>query len=127
MQKNETRVETVGLEDAEIVLAAYGTAARMCLAAREAFEGKIRIGLIRPKTLWPFPRKAFDRIGPSCKAVLCPEINIIGQMVDDVRIAAAGRWPVHHVGDSRCGALTPERIIDAVARAWKGDSHELHL
>lgn len=117
--KNETRVEINNVEDADIVLVAYGTAARMCKVAEEKLGGEIRIGVIRPKTLWPFPYDSIKQIGPNCKAIICPEINIIGQMIDDVRIAAAGKWPVYHVGDSATDFLTPERIIEQVSQVWK--------
>ncbi|MDD4583026.1 MAG: 3-methyl-2-oxobutanoate dehydrogenase subunit beta [Eubacteriales bacterium] len=117
--RNETRVEIVDVEDADIVLAAYGTAARMCRVAVEELGGKIKLGIIRPKTLWPYPYDAFKKIGSNCKAIVCPEINIIGQMIDDVRIAAAGRWPVYHVGDSATDFLTPDRIVEKVSQVWK--------
>ena len=116
---NETRVESIGVEDADIVLAAYGTASRMCRAAMETLKGELKLGLIRPKTLWPFPYEAFEAVNPKCKAIICPEINIMGQMIDDVRIAAAGRWPVSHVGDSRTDFLTPDAIVEKVRQVWK--------
>ncbi len=119
LTRNEIKVEIVNVEDAEIVMAAYGTAARMCRAAVEELGGKIRLGIIRPKTLWPYPYDAFEKIGPWCKAIICPEINTIGQMIDDVRIAAAGRWPVYHIGDSETDFLTPDRIVDKVAQVWE--------
>ncbi len=119
--QNETRVEITDVEDADIVFAAYGTAARMCRAAAEELEG-MKIGFIRPKTLWPFPYEAFDRIGPKCRAIICPEINILGQMIDDVRIAAAGRWPVYHVGDTAGDFLTPENIIQKAREVWEAKS-----
>lgn len=120
--RNETRVEITDVEDADIVFAAYGTAARMCRAAAEELEGKMKVGFIRPQTLWPFPYEAFNRIGPKCKAVICPEINILGQMIDDVRIAAAGRWPVYHVGDTAGDFLTPENIIRKALEVWEDKS-----
>ena len=116
---NETQVEVDGVEDADLVLVAYGTAAKMCRAAAEELQGRMKIGIIRPKTIWPFPYGAFEKIGKTCKAILCPEINIIGQMIDDVRIAAAGRWPVHHVGDTAGDFLTPENIIGKAEQVWK--------
>ena len=116
---NETQVEVDGVEDADLVLVAYGTAAKMCRAAAEELRGRVKIGIIRPKTIWPFPYGAFEKIGKNCKAIICPEINIIGQMIDDVRIAAAGRWPVHHVGDTAGDFLTPENIIEKAEQVWK--------
>ncbi|GHU63771.1 3-methyl-2-oxobutanoate dehydrogenase subunit VorB [Clostridia bacterium] len=119
IKANETSVEIVDVEDADIVMCAYGTAARMCVAAVEAIGSEVKLGLIRPRTLWPFPYETFGQIGDPCKAIICPEINIIGQMIDDVRIASAGRWPVHHVGDSATGPLTPDGIIEKVKEVWK--------
>ena len=118
--KNEVQVECAGLEDADIVLAAYGTAARMCKAVIYAMaDSGIKIGLIRPKTAWPFPAETFNQIGKSCKAIICPEINIMGQMIDDVRIAAAGRWPVYHCGNRRSGPLEPEFIQEKIQTVWE--------
>ncbi len=119
IMKNETRVEIVDIEDADIVMAAYGTAARMCKAAIEEFGSTIKFGMIRPKTLWPFPYDAFEGIGPNCKAIICPEINIMGQMIDDVKIAAKGRWPVYHVGDTAEDFLTPKDIVKKVSEVWE--------
>ena len=119
IEKNETRVETAGIEDADIVMAAYGTSARMCKAVTEELGSKLKLGMIRPKTLWPFPYNAFEKIGRNCKAIVCPEMNIIGQMIDDVKIASAGRWPVYHVGDSDVDCLTPDRIIEKVKEVWE--------
>lgn len=117
--RKETKVEIVDVADADIVLTAYGTAARMCRAAVEELGGKVKLGIIRPKTLWPFPYEAFAQIGPQCKAIVCPEINIIGQMIDDVRIAVAGKWPVYHVGDSAEDFLTPAAIVNKVSAVWE--------
>lgn len=120
IMKNEIQVEVVNVQDADIVLAAYGTAARMCKSVIEEFEGKIKIGLIRPKTLWPFPYDAFDEINPNCKMILCPEMNVVGQMLDDVKIASAARWPAVHVGDSPEDFLSPDIIRDKVIEAARG-------
>lgn len=119
IEKQETKAECAGLEEADIVLAAYGTAAGMCKAVAEQLKGTVRTGLIRPRTLWPYPYEAFEKIGRNCKAIVVPEINIIGQMIDDVRIAASGRWPVCHVGDSCTGMLTPAGIMEKVKEVWK--------
>ena len=117
--KNETKVEEIGLEDAEIVLTAYGTAARMCKAVRDMLKDEIKIGIIRPKTLWPFPYQSYDGIGKNCRAIICAEMNIVGQMIDDVRIAAKGRWNVYHAGDSASGFVTPDDIAAKVREVMK--------
>ncbi|WP_369281821.1 3-methyl-2-oxobutanoate dehydrogenase subunit beta [Oscillibacter sp. GMB15532] len=114
IKKNETRYEAFGLEDADIVVAAYGTAARMAKAAIKELHTDKKIGFIRPMTAWPFPEEPFRQIGKSCKAVICPEINTIGQMIDDVRIAVNGRMPVYHVGNTKTGPLNTENVVRAL-------------
>ena len=117
---NECRVETMSLAEADIVICAYGTASRMAKAAIRELEDElgIKIGLIRPMTAWPFPVDAFNCIGENCKAVIVPEINIVGQMIDDVKIAAKGRWPVYHCGNTAEGMLNEDNIIDYVKKMW---------
>lgn len=117
--KNETRVEIKNLEDADIVLCAYGTASRMCKHVLKEMSGELKLGLIRPKTIWPYPYDAFEQIGENCKAIICAEMNIIGQMIDDVRIAARGRWDVYHVGDSAKDFLSPDDIKEKILQVWK--------
>ena len=117
---NETRYEAYGVEDADIVVTAYGTAARMAKAAIKELDTDLKIGFIRPLTAWPFPAEPYEKIGPNCKAVFCPEINTIGQMIDDVRIAVAGRAPVYHIGNTADSSLTTEIIVDALQDYLKG-------
>jgi 2-oxoglutarate ferredoxin oxidoreductase subunit alpha len=77
------------------------------------------VGLIRPKTLWPYPYKAFDEIGANCKAIVCAEMNIMGQMIDDAKIASNGRWPVVHVGDTDKDFVSPADIKAKVLEMWE--------
>lgn len=119
IMENEVQVEVKDVEDADIVLCAYGTASRMCKQVMNEMEGDLKIGLIRPKTLWPFPYKAFDEIGKKCKAIICAEMNIMGQMIDDVRIASNGRWDVIHVGDTAKDFLSPADIKEKINEIWK--------
>lgn len=118
--KNEARYEAYGLEDADIVVTAYGTAARMAKAAIAELDTDQKIGFIRPLTAWPFPTEPYEKISPNCKAIFCPEINTIGQMIDDVRIAAAGRCPVYHIGNTAAGPMNTDNIIDALQTYLKG-------
>ncbi len=104
--REEVRQEYFDLEQAEVVAVAYGTTARI---VREAIgicrsEG-LRVGMIRPVTLWPYPEAAFELIGKSCKGILCVEMSL-GQMIDDVKIAVKGRQPVFFHG--RTGGMVPE-------------------
>ena len=120
IKENEVRFEAVGLEDADVVMVAYGTTSRI---ARNAIlllkEQGLKVGLIRPITLWPFPMKAFDAIPASCKAILSVEMSM-GQMIDDIKIASNGRWPVEFYG--RAGGMipTPEAIRDKVVEIMGG-------
>jgi len=83
----ETRHEFLGAEDADIILAAYGTCARVCLGAKQLAEkAGIRAGLFRPITLWPFPYKALGKIAAAGKPILTVEMSL-GQMVEDVKLA----------------------------------------
>lgn len=114
MKEKEVRYETYNMENAEIVLVAYGTTSRIVKnAINELKEQNINVGLIRPITLWPFPMKAFDEIPSSCKALMSVEMSM-GQMVDDVKIASNGRWPVHFYGRSGGMVPTPEGVIEKV-------------
>jgi 2-oxoglutarate ferredoxin oxidoreductase subunit alpha len=104
--ETEARYEAEGIEDAKIVIVAYGTTSRIAQEAIEMCKSEgIAVELIRPVTLWPFPNKAFDRIGEKCGGVLCVEMST-GQMLDDVKIAANGRFPVSFYG--RSGGMIPE-------------------
>lgn len=93
-EKELADYEAVHLEDAEIVFVAFGSTARVVLEAMDilAKEG-IKTGLIRPKTLWPFPNEAFSKIGPQTKQIISVELSQ-GQMIHDVKYALEGRLPV---------------------------------
>jgi 2-oxoglutarate ferredoxin oxidoreductase subunit alpha len=120
IEKNEVRYEAIGLEDAEIVCVAYGTTARIAKNAIEdlAKEG-IKIGLIRPITLWPFPFEAFDKINADAKGLLTIEMSM-GQMIDDVKIASNGRWPVEFIGKAGGLVPSPANVSEAVKRMIGG-------
>ncbi len=112
--KNEVRVEVSNLEDADYVIVAYGTVARIVRSAIETLAEKgIKIGLIRPISLWPYPKKAFDLIPKTCKGILVTEMSM-GQMLDDVLISNKGRFKVGFYG--RAGGMVPdpEEIVDAI-------------
>ena len=103
--KNECMVEEQYMDDAEYVIAAYGTTARIALTAiRQARAQGVKAGLIRPITLWPFPSEAFARAAQKAKKFLTVEMSL-GQMVDDVRIAINGARPVEFYG--RTGGVIP--------------------
>lgn len=94
----EQMYESVEVEDAEVVLVAYGISSRVSKEAVSiAREEGFKLGLIRPVTLWPFPEEAFKK-AVNAKAFLTVEMNILGQMVDDVRLAVKDRVKVEHFG-----------------------------
>ena len=75
----------------------------------------IKAGLIRPISLWPFPKQAFDEIGPKTKLVISTELSM-GQMIDDIRLAVMNRWPVGLI--NRTGGIVPSSL-EIVERAKK--------
>lgn len=105
IKEKEVMVETYQTEDADYVIAAYGTTARIAKnAIAELREEGIKVGLIRPITLWPFPEKAFKEAARQAKAFLSVEMST-GQMVEDVRLAVNGAKPVYFFG--RTGGMVP--------------------
>lgn len=95
--EREQRWESIETEDAEIILVAYGCSSRICMEAVErARDEGIKLGLIRPITLWPFPTKAFENL--QNKAFIAVEMSILGQLVEDVRLTVNGRCHVEHFG-----------------------------
>lgn len=104
--------EEVDLKDAEIVYVAFGTTSRMVKEAMELLKEKgVKTGLIRPKTLWPFPREAFDGIDKSTKMVVSCELSM-GQMIDDVKLSLNGRLPVSLINRTGGMLLTPGEIME---------------
>ena len=110
----ECRWQEELVEDAEIVLVAYGTTSRIARSAmRKCREQGVRVGLIRPITLWPFPEAAIRATLPTAKKYLCVEMSM-GQMIDDVRLAVNGERPVEFYG--RTGGMVPtvKEIVDHI-------------
>jgi len=121
MKENEVRYEEYNLEDAEVVIVAYGTTSRVAKnAIAKCAEEGIKVGLIRPITLWPFPDVAFDKISDKTKAVLTVEMST-GQMIDDVKIAVNGRKPVYFYGRTGGMVPTPNAIVEEIKKIIGGD------
>jgi len=119
MKTSEVRVETDNLEDAELALVGYGTSARICNEAMKAARRKgIRVGLIRPITLWPFPEKVIAENVRKLKAFLVIEMSL-GQMVEDVRLAANGKCPVYFYGKPGSGIPEVNVIVDRIEKILK--------
>jgi 2-oxoglutarate ferredoxin oxidoreductase subunit alpha len=114
MQRNEVRYEGLNLEDADIVLVAYGSVARSAMTAmQEARLHKIKVGLLRPITVLPFPYQPLaDLAGRGCKFVAAEMSG--GQMVEDVRIAVGNRNEVKLVNSWGGVPLTADEIFEAI-------------
>lgn len=114
IEENEVRYETVMTDDADYIIVAFGSAARIAEKAIElARQQGIKAGLFRPITLWPFPKKPLCSVVNGKKGVLVAEINA-GQMVEDVRLALNGTVKVEHYG--RLGGIVPEpeEMVNAI-------------
>ena len=106
IEENEVRFEEINCEDADYLIVAFGSAARISEKAIELARNEgMKVGLLRPITLWPFPTKEVAAMAEGKKGVLSVEINA-GQMVEDIRLAVNGRVPVEHFG--RLGGIVPE-------------------
>jgi 2-oxoglutarate ferredoxin oxidoreductase subunit alpha len=112
--------EETNLEKAQVVFVAFGTTSRM---VKEAMAGLkhmgLETGLIRPKTLWPFPYKAFENLWEGTKQVISCELSK-GQLVQDVALGVAGRKPVHLIQRTGGMLLTPEEIIEKTIQIIEG-------
>lgn len=114
IEENEVRYEELYCEDAEYIAVAFGSSARICLKSVEiAREQGIKLGLLRPITLWPFPTKIIREYAEKVKGFLSVELNA-GQMVEDIRLAVNGRTAVEHYGRMGGIVFSPEEIVEAL-------------
>ena len=118
----DTKVEEFMLDDAEYVVVAYGIAARV---AKEAIltlrEEGYKVGMVRPITLYPFPKASLDNLDYSkVKGVIDIEMTIPAQMREDIELQVKGRCPVHEYGRSGGMLLDDEGVYDAIAEIVKG-------
>ena len=118
IEKNEVQYEEIQCDDAEYIMIAYGTSARICqktvqLARKEG----IKVGLLRPITLFPFPKKKLDEMAGKVKGMLSVEMSA-GQMVEDVKLAVEGKVPVEYYG--RMGGIvpSPEEVLEALKQKF---------
>ncbi|MEI6748018.1 MAG: 3-methyl-2-oxobutanoate dehydrogenase subunit VorB [Bacteroidota bacterium] len=116
MEENEVRYEEVNCDDADYIFIAYGTSARICLKSIQLARAKgIKVGLLRPITLFPFPKKPIAAIASKIKGILVVELSA-GQMVEDVRLAVEGCVKIEHYG--RMGGIihTPGEVVSALEK-----------
>ncbi|MBD5174645.1 MAG: 3-methyl-2-oxobutanoate dehydrogenase subunit VorB [Bacteroidales bacterium] len=114
IEENEVRFQEYFTDDAEYLIVAFGSVARICLKAIEdARAAGLKIGLLRPITLWPFPKQRIRQLAGQVKGILTVELNA-GQMVEDVRLAAECSVPVAHFG--RMGGIVPNptEVLEAL-------------
>ena len=114
IQQEEVRYEEYQTEDADIILVSYGLAARVCMGAMEELRQEgIKVGLLRPITLWPFPEGRLSELAEQKRKMLVVEMNE-GQMVQDVRRSVQGKCPVAFYGRSGGMLASPDEIISTV-------------
>ena len=114
IEQDEVRYETFECEDADFVLVAYGSSARICRRVMEmAREEGFKVGLLRPITLYPFPGDVIARLAERVKGFLAVEMSM-GQLVEDVRLWAGRNVPAEHYG--RCGGAihSPDEVYNAL-------------
>ena len=119
IEKNEAMWEEYMMDDAEICVVAFGIAARVAKNAVAAARSEgIKVGLIRPITLWPFPNAAFAK-AENVKAFVSVELSM-GQMIEDVKLATECKKPVSLC--NRCGGMipSPDEVLEAIRNAGKG-------
>lgn len=114
IKNNETKYELINMDDPDYVIVSYGTMSRVCRSSIELLEQQgIKVGIIRPISLWPFPKAAFNEIKDTCKGILCCEMSM-GQMLDDVLIANKGKFDVAFFGRTGGVVPEPEEVVEAI-------------
>ncbi|MCB2189519.1 MAG: 3-methyl-2-oxobutanoate dehydrogenase subunit VorB [Deltaproteobacteria bacterium] len=123
VEREETDWETYLIEDARLLVVAYGTAARIAKGAiKRVREKGLRVGLFRPKTLWPFPYEPLKEISQVIKSYLTFEMST-GQMVEDVKMAVEGQAKVNFFGRPGGVVPTPEEVAHQISHYY----HAAHL
>ena len=120
IEENEVLYEEQNVEDADIVIVSYGITSRICKSAIEMARAEgIKVGIIRPITLWPYPKAALAKAAETAKHFLVVELNM-GQMVDDVKVATGCKRPVSFFG--RTGGMLPtaEDVLEEIRKIKGG-------
>jgi len=121
IEENEAMWEEYMMDDAEICVVAFGIASRVAKNAVVAARAEgVKVGLIRPITLWPFPAEPFARAADKCRAFISVELSM-GQMIEDVRLATECKKPVYLC--NRAGGMipSPDEVLEAIRKAEKGE------
>lgn len=113
VEATEVRYEEFLCEDADYLIVAFGSSARIAQGSIETLRAEgIKVGLLRPITLWPFPTKVLSKYAEKVKCMMTVEMNA-GQMNEDVRLAVNGKVPVYHYGRMGGVVPTPEEVVEA--------------
>ncbi len=120
VEENEVRYESYLMDDADICIVSFGITSRVAKnSIDEARKNGIKVGMIRPITLWPFPTKVLREAADKCKAFISVEMNM-GQMIEDVKLATECKKPVYLC--NRTGGIipSPEEVMESIIEANKG-------
>ncbi len=118
--EQDVMFERIACDDADFLLVAYGSSARICQKVVEVARGRgKRIGLLRPQTLFPFPTREIAKLSRRVKAIMSVELSA-GQMVEDVRLAVKGKVPVYHYGMMGGKIHSPDDVLHAVEEKFMG-------
>ena len=121
VEENEPMWEEYMMEDAEYCVVAFGIASRVAKNAVVAARAEgIKVGLIRPITLWPFPKAALAKAADQVKGFISVELSM-GQMIEDIRLYTGCKKPVGLC--NRCGGMipSPDEVLDSIRKATKGE------
>ena len=121
VEENEPMWEEFMMEDAEYCVVAFGIASRVAKNAVVAARNEgIKVGLIRPITLWPFPKKALAKAADQVKGFISVELNM-GQMIEDIKLYTGCKKPVALC--NRCGGMipSPDQVLESIRKAQKGE------
>ncbi len=124
IERDEVLYEEFMMDDAEICIVAFGIAARISKnAVMEARKKGVKVGMIRPITLWPFPKEALKKAAKQVKSFLSVELNM-GQMVDDVKLAINCEKPVYFYGRTGGVLMSPDEILATIDKIQKGEAKQ---
>ncbi len=118
MEQNEVRFETFMLDDAEMVVVAYGTSARIAKGAiKRLRQENLKVGLIRPITVWPFPTKIIQETANLVKDFFVFEMST-GQLIEDVKLSLGGKGRIHFYGRPGGVIPTPIELYRVISRHY---------
>lgn len=120
IEKDEVRCETFNCEDADYILVAFGSSARICQKAMDLARAEgLKVGLVRPITLWPFPKQIIKDLAKKVKGMLVVEMNL-GQMIEDVQLAAGCSIPIEHFGHVGGIIPAPDEVVEVMKKKLIG-------